>query len=149
MPRLPSTETHSALHFQLKPWSHHYYFSLPSFGLFCFFSRFPNHETGGGWLAGARSCLLSQCCVCWSPSFPLFIPSNASAISLLEICLAWHYRILLYFVRRLCLHKRLLKKGLITVRSCRICPVTVFLIYLLDLGLSCISHCVIRCFTEI
>lgn len=110
MPGLPSTKASSALYFQSKPCSHHYCFSLPSFRHFCFFSRFPNHKTGGCWLAGSRPGLLSQCRVCCSPSFPLFTPSNASAISLLEICLSWHYRILLYFVRQACLHKRLQKR---------------------------------------
>lgn len=59
MPGWPSTKASWALYFQSKPCSHQYYFSLPSFGYFCFFSRFPVHKPGGCWLAsdGPDYCL--------------------------------------------------------------------------------------------
>lgn len=82
---LPSTKASWALYFHSKLCTHQHYFSLPSFGHFCFFSRFPKHKTGCCWLVSAGPDLLSQCYVCYS--FPLFTLSFANAISQLEICL--------------------------------------------------------------
>ena len=89
-PGLICTMSVSAFHFQSKPSCHQYYFNLPAFSHFCFFSRFPTDKTTPLWLAPSPLWSFVLALVC------LFTDSNASAVSLPEICLSWHYRGLVF-----------------------------------------------------
>lgn len=97
---------------------------LAKLWLFLFFQQIPNPQNWWVLIGQWWAWLLSQQCVCCSLSFPTFTRWSASAISLLEICLSWHYKIL-HFVGQTCLDKHLHKRDWSEVRYHWICPIRV------------------------